>query len=306
MEQVIPLYNNEVLDVTQNLKTYLEATFDFVYNHNDFFVVGNNNTPLNSLPDTTGETIWLKMIDYVKELMIEPSKPDATLFYNKLSANYILAYGSHSVLSEQYQILLDKFNRHLVPIYNESKLDYTYLNNDIKITRLDTILWKPVGFNKKYNVILETVIKLIFDTLSIAYNVEWSFKKLDNLYIILNRDVEDGYHIPINYEIPKALKNYIYQVYILIINDRSNLLSPQQKKIEALLNKYSTKGIPLVLSPNLTTEYKLDKKIIYREKTSTFQNTILNKYITNDMLLGALGILTLILIIVLLKIFNIF
>ena len=306
MEQVIPLYNNEVLDVTQNLKTYLEATFDFVYNHNDFFVVGNNDTPLNSLPDTTGETIWLKMIDYVKELMIEPSKPDATLFYNKLSANYILAYGSHSVLNEQYQILLDKFNRHLVPIYNESNLDYTYLNNDIKITRLDTILWKPVGFNKKYNVIFETVIKLIFDTLSIAYNVEWSFKKLDNLYIILNRDVEEGYHIPINYEIPKALKNYIYQVYILIINDRSNLLSSQQKKIESLLNKYSNKGIPLVLSPNLTTEYKLDKKIIYREKTSTFQNTILNQYITNDMLLGTLGILSFILFIVLLKLFNIF
>ena len=306
MEQVIPLYNNEVLDVTQNLKTYLEATFDFVYNHNDFFVVGNNDTPLNSLPNTTGETIWLKMIDYVKELMIEPSKPDATLFYNKLSANYILAYGSHSILSEQYQILLDKFNRYLVPIYNESNLDYTYLNNDINITRLDTILWKPVGFNKKYNVIFETVIKLIFDTLSIAYNVEWSFKKLDNLYIILNRDVEDGYHIPINYEIPKALKNYIYQVYILIINDRNNLLSPQQKKIEALLNKYSNKGIPLVLSPNLTTEYKLDKKIIYREKTSTFQNTVLNQYITNDMLLGALGILSFILFIILLKLFNIF
>ena len=37
MEQVIPLYNNEILDVTQNLKNYLEATFDFIYNHNDFY-----------------------------------------------------------------------------------------------------------------------------------------------------------------------------------------------------------------------------------------------------------------------------
>ena len=53
--------------------------------------------------------------------------------------------------------------------------------------------------------------------------------KLDNLYIILNRDVEDGYHIPISYEISKALKNYIYQVWILMLNERSNLLSPQQK-----------------------------------------------------------------------------
>jgi len=306
MEQVIPLYNNDVLVVTQNLKTYLEGTFDFVYNHNDFFIVANNDTPLNSLPDTTGETIWLKMIDYVKELMIDPTKPDATLFYGKLSSNYILAYGSNSVLNDQYQILLDKFNRQLVPIYNESKLDYTYLNNDINITRLDTIIWKPVGFNKQYNTIFETVIKLIFDTLSIAYDVDWSFKKLDNLYIILNRDVEDGYHIPINYEIPKAIKNYIYQVYILIINERSNLLSPQQKKIEALLNKYSRKGIPLILSPNLSRTYELNKKIIYREKSSTFQNTSLNKYITNDILFGSLGVLSFILFIVLLKLFNIF
>ena len=67
MEQVIPLYNNEILDVTQNLKNYHRmTTFDFIYNHNDFFIVANNDVPLNSLPNTTGETIWLKMIDYVK------------------------------------------------------------------------------------------------------------------------------------------------------------------------------------------------------------------------------------------------
>jgi hypothetical protein len=306
MEQVIPLYNNEILDVTQNLKNYLEATFDFIYNHNDFFIVANNDVPLNSLPNTTGETIWLKMIDYVKELMIEPSYPDASLFYGKLSANFILAYGTHSFLNDKYQIILDKFNRKLVPIYNESKLDYTYLNNDISITRLDTIIWKPVGFNKKYNTILETVLKIIFDTLSIAYDVDWSFKKLDNLYIILNRDVEDGYHIPLTYEIPKAIKNYIYQVWILIINDRSNLLSPQQKKIEALLNKYKTKGIPLNLSNNLTKEFEIDKKIIYRDTTSTFSNKFLNETVSNEVLFIIIGVLTFILIIIILKIFNVF
>ena len=267
MEKVIPMYENDILQVTQNLKTYLESTFDFVYNHNDFFIVGNNDTPLNSLPNTTGEVIWLKMIDYVKDLMIEPSYSDASLFYGKLSTNFILAYGTHSFLNDQYEIILDKFNRKLVPIYNESKLDYTYLNNDISITKLDTMLWKPVGFNKKYNTILETVLKLIFDTLNLAYSTEWSFKKLDNLYIILNRDVEDGYHIPISYEIPIALKNYIYQVWILIINDHSKLLSPQQKKIEALLQKYKKKGVPLVISDTLTRDFEVNKKIIYRDRT---------------------------------------
>ena len=303
MEQVIPLYNNEILDVTQNLKNYLEATFDFIYNHNDFFIVANNDVPLNSLPNTTGETIWLKMIDYVKELMIEPSYPDASLFYGKLSANFILAYGTHSFLNDKYQIILDKFNRKLVPIYNESKLDYTYLNNDISITRLDTMLWKPVGFNKKYNTILETVLKLIFDTLSLAYSVEWSFKKLDNLYIILNRDVEDGYHIPISYEISKALKNYIYQVWILMLNERSNLLSPQQKKIEALLQKYKNKGIPLILSDTLKRGFEINKKVIYRDRTVLKDG--FNEYFTNNVLYSIVAILSFLLLIVLLKIFNV-
>ena len=306
MEKVIPLYNNEILNVTFNLKTYLESTFDFVYNHNDFFIVANNDPPYNSLPNTTGETIWLKIIDYVKALMIEPSYPDARLFYNKLSTNYILAYGTHSFLNDKYQIILDKFNRKLVPIYTESKLDYTYLNNTIDIQSLNTIIWKPVGFNKKYNTILETVLKIIFDTLSIAYNVDWSFKKLDYLYIVLNRDVEDGYHIPISYEIPKALKNYIYQVWILVIHGHSKMLSPQQKKIEALLYKYKNKGIPFNLSKNLTNQFEIDKKVIYRESSSVFSNTILNKYISNNILFGIIGILTIILIVILLKIFEIF
>lgn len=303
MEKVIPMYENDILQVTQNLKTYLESTFDFVYNHNDFFIVGNNDTPLNSLPNTTGEVIWLKMIDYVKDLMIEPSYSDASLFYGKLSTNFILAYGTHSFLNDQYEIILDKFNRKLVPIYNESKLDYTYLNNDISITRLDTMLWKPVGFNKKYNTILETVLKLIFDTLNLAYSTEWSFKKLDNLYIILNRDVEDGYHIPISYEIPIALKNYIYQVWILIINDRSKLLSPQQKKIEALLQKYKKKGVPLVISDTLTRDFEVNKKIIYRDRTVIKEG--FSQYFTNNVLYSILIMLSFILVIVLLKIFNI-
>tara|TARA_B100001173_G_C15931045_1_gene522762 strand:+ start:98 stop:1012 length:915 start_codon:yes stop_codon:yes gene_type:complete len=303
MEKVIPMYENDILQVTQNLKTYLEATFDFVYNHNDFFIVGNNDIPLNSLPNTTGEVIWLKMIDYVKDLMIEPSYPDASLFYGKLSTNFILAYGTHSFLNDQYEIILDKFNRKLVPIYNESKLDYTYLNNDISITKLDTMLWKPVGYNKKYNTILETILKLIFDTLNLAYSVEWSFKKLDNLYIILNRDVEDGYHIPISYEIPKALKNYIYQVWILMINNHSKLLSPQQKRIEALLQKYKRKGIPLVLSDTLTRGFEVNKKIIYRDRTVIKEG--FSQYFTNNVLYSIVFILSFVLAIVLLKIFNI-
>ena len=76
MEKVISL-NENALDVTFNLKTYLEAEFDFVYNHNNFFIVANNDAPINSLANTTAEDIWLKIIDYVKELM-----PDVKLMFD--------------------------------------------------------------------------------------------------------------------------------------------------------------------------------------------------------------------------------
>ena len=306
MEKVISL-NENVLDVTFNLKTYLEAEFDFIYNHNNFFIVANNDAPINSLPNTTAEDLWLKIIDYVKELMIEPSYPDADIFYKKLSANYVLAYGSHTSLDKQAPIILSKFNRKLIPLYNDDKLDFTYLNNDITITRLDSIIWKPLGFNKKYNKIIEIVLKIIFDTLSIAYPTEWSFKKLDNLYITLNRDVEDGYHVPTHYDIDNALKDYIYQIWLIIFHDKKKILSPQQKKIEALLYKYKTKGIPFNISSEITKIFNIDKKIIYRDTTQfTFFNDFLSKYINTNVLIIILSVLVLLFIVIMLKLYKVF
>mgnify|MGYP001308456468 FL=1 len=306
MEKVISL-NENALDVTFNLKTYLEAEFDFVYNHNNFFIVANNDAPINSLANTTAEDIWLKIIDYVKELMIEPSLPDADRFYKKLSANFVLAYGSHTSLDKQTSIILEKFNRKLIPLYNDHKLDYTYLNSDITITRLDSIIWKPLGFNKKYNKIIETVFKIIIETLSIAYPTEWSLKKLDNLYITLNRDVENGFHMPSHYDVDIAIMDYIYQIWILIFHDHKKILSPEQKKIEALLYKYKSKGIPFNISSDLTKVFEIDKKIIYRDRTQfTFFNDFLSKYVNTEILIIVLSVLVLLFIVIMLRIYKVF
>ena len=306
MEITVPTYNLDPLQVTHNLKKYLQGAFDFVYDYNNFFIVANNDTPNDSLANTTGELIWLKMIDYCKDLMINPTSVTGSSFYSKVGANFILAYGSNSYLKDQYTIILSNFNRKIVPIYNISKLDYSYLNNDIKITKLDSLIWKPVGFLGNYNTILESVIKLIFDTLNLLYPTDWSFKKLDNLYIILNRDVINGYNIPVTYDISIALKNYIYQVWIFVINNRSELLSSDQKKVMDLLYKYKDKGIPLTISNDLKNIYDLKKNIIYTETTSLFSNEFFNKYIDNTVLFGIVAILLFILFIVILKIFKFF
>ena len=300
METVITI-NENALEIETQLKMFLDKNFDFVYSHNGFFIVANNDTPKNTIDNTTGEDIWLKIIEYVTELMIKPDLPDAKVFYNKLSTNFILAYGTDTFLNEIYSIVLEKFHRKIIPIYNNSKLDYTYLNNDILITKLDDITWKSYGFNKKYNEIIEIILKIIFSTLSLVYHIDWSFDKLNNLYIILNRDVEAGYYIPKYYSISKAIKNYIYQVWLLMYHKHSNILSPEQKKIEELLYKYKDKGIPLTFSNEITSKSNIDTTNINKKSISNFENFLKN--ISVGSLIILLIIFNIIFIILLLKIY---
>ena len=308
METVVSL-NENPLEVQSELKIFLDEKFDFVYNHNGFFIVGNNDTPKNTIENTTGEKIWLKIVEYVRDLMIKSDLPEAKPFYGKLSANFILAYGTETFLNEIYPIILEKFNRKMISIYNDSKLDYSYLNNDIIITKLDDITWKPLGFNKKYNEIIEVVLKIIFSTLSLAYPTDWSFEKLNNLYIILNRDVEDGYFIPKHYSISKAIKIYIYQVWLLIFHEHSKILSPEQKKIQALLYKYKDKGIPFTISNEITNTINIDKTIvnkINKKETSISKFEIFIKNLSIQTLVILLISCIIIFIILMLKIYNIF
>ena len=97
METVVTL-NENALEIETQLRLFLDKNFDFVYSYNGFFIVANNDIPKNTTADTTGENIWLKIIEYVRELMINPELPDSKKFYNKLSANFILAYGNNTFL----------------------------------------------------------------------------------------------------------------------------------------------------------------------------------------------------------------
>jgi|TARA_B110001452_G_scaffold252811_1_gene242982 hypothetical protein len=305
METVVSL-NEDPLEIQSDLKVFLDKQFDFVYNHNGFFIVANNDTPKNTIADTTGEKMWLKIVEYVRDLMIKPELPTAKTFYGKLSTNFILAYGTHGFLNEIYPIILEKFHRQMIPIYDDSKLDYSYLNTDIIITKLDDITWKSYGFNKKYNEIIEVILKIIFSTLSIAYPTDWSFEQLNNLYIILNRDVEDGYYIPKHYSVSKAIKNYIYQIWLLTFHDHTKILSPQQKKIHALLYKYKDKGIPFTISNELTSSFNIDTTIINKKDS---QISLLGEIYNNlsvRTLIILLVICIIIFIILMLKIYNVF
>ena len=302
METVVSL-NENPLEIQSQLKVFLDKHFDFVYNHNGFFIVGKEEPPKNTISNTNGQKIWLKIVEYVRELMIKPELPAAKKFYNKLSANFILAYGTQHFLNEMYPIILEKFHRQLIPIYNDSKLDYSYLNGDIIITKLNDITWKSYGFRKKYNEIIEIILKIIFSTLNLVYPTKWSFEKLSNLYIILNRDVEDGYYIPKHYSISKAIKNYIYQVWLLVFHNHSKILSPEQKKIEALLYKYKDKGIPFTISNELTSVLNIENNTNKSSELDRFQKFLEKISVTTLVIL--LIVFIIIFILIMLKIYNI-
>ena len=145
--------------------------------------------------------------------------------------------------------------------------------------------------------------------LSLAYPTDWSFEKLNNLYIILNRDVEDGYFIPKHYSISKAIKIYIYQVWLLIFHEHSKILSPEQKKIQALLYKYKDKGIPFTISNEITNTINIDKTIvnkINKKETSISKFEIFIKNLSIQTLVILLISCIIIFIILMLKIYNIF
>ena len=81
MEKVIPLYNENVLDVTSNLKIYLEATFDLVYNYNNFFIVANNDPPYNtnSYPSFDAQNQYIGLntpLDKIQHTSIDGKSPN--------------------------------------------------------------------------------------------------------------------------------------------------------------------------------------------------------------------------------------
>ena len=61
METVVSL-NENPLEIQSHLKVFLDKHFDFVYNHNGFFIVGNDYNPKYSISNTNGEQIWLKIV----------------------------------------------------------------------------------------------------------------------------------------------------------------------------------------------------------------------------------------------------
>ena len=95
METIVTI-NEEGLEIETQLRMFLDKNFDFVYSYNGFFIVANNDIPKNTNNDITGENMWLKIIEYARELMINPESPNAKKFYNKLSSNFILAYGTNT------------------------------------------------------------------------------------------------------------------------------------------------------------------------------------------------------------------
>ena len=252
------LLDKNVYNVEKNLNKWLNKNFDFVYKYNGFYIVANNDTPMHTLLNKTGKDIWLEMIKSVKNIMITENSIISKEFYRKLKVNFILGYGTTEFLSQAYEVLFVNFGRKLIPINNSDMLYFTYTNNDIFIQKLDNITWKPIGPNNTYNKIIEVVIKLVFDTLEIMYNKFWTYKKKGNIYNILQRDIDLGYSIPDYYTNEKKIKNYLYQIWLIYIHNKTNILSNNQKKIIKLFNSYKT------LIPSKIEQNILDVSKLYR------------------------------------------
>ena len=263
--------NMDLFKVDEQLNLWLTKNFDYVYKHNGFYIVANNVTPLYSL-GVTGENVWEEMKKVVNNLMIKNDTVEGKQFYNKLKRHYILAYGESQFLNIAYDSIFVNFGRKIIPIHNNDMLYFTYINNDIFISKLNNITWIPYGANKTYNKIIEVVVKIIFDTMNLLKKEVWGYEESSNINIILERDVNNGYEIPIHYEIEKKLKNYLYQIWLIYINKKTDILTPDQKKIASLFEKFK-----IYIPQKIENKTVIDVSTLYKYPQDT--ETIENMYI---------------------------
>ena len=310
----------------QQFLEYLYDTKFFKYVENlddsDFIIAASEHKPkftsTNVTFDITSYDIFEHIKFYAKKLL-----PSIKLLkdYEIEIKNYAIIYCDRDTLRRINTVILNTYKIIIIPIYSDELLYFDYINNyiDYDFKLFDGIsitdrLWRPymdtgVGEEKKYNIIIEKIMKLNFELLN-RYNIpDWDFKVI---YQDIKRDEDlelyntDGKN-PFNKTIEQAVcEDYLYQLWLFYTNilRHNNSLTSLYKKTTNNTNpgifdvlNVSDK-VPFI-GGNLTLELSNENEInqiisLYANKLSSNQKKYLKKFHSLEQigLLRTLDILT--------------
>lgn len=294
----------------QQFLEYLYSTNFFKYVENfdnsDFIIAASADKPkftsTNVTFDITSYDIFEHIKYYTKKLL-----PNIKLLkdYEIDIKNYAIIYCDRDTLRKINTVILNTYKIIVIPIYSDELLYFDYINNyiDYDFKKFDGIsitdrLWRPymdteIGEEKKYNIIIEKIMKLNFELLD-RYNIpNWDFKLI---YQDIKRDEDlevyntDG-KIPSNKNIEQAVcEDYLYQLWLFYTNilRYNNSLTNLYKKTTNSTNpglfdvlSISDK-VPFIggnLSLELSNENEINQIIsLYAKKLSSNQKKYLKKF----------------------------
>lgn len=163
---------------------------------------------------------------YVHKLL--PNKTTLKDYDIKIN-KYAIIYGNRDFINDNSKTILKSFGITVIPIYSDEFLYFDYINNyinyDFKKNKLNVKLtdrtWKPwLDKNtqkKKYNIIIEKIIKLKFELLHTFKIPKWDY---NSIYIDIKRDEELGqYNTKDKNDITKSIEqdvseDYLYQIWL--------------------------------------------------------------------------------------------
>ena len=163
---------------------------------------------------------------YVHKLL--PNKKTLKDYDIKIN-KYAIIYGNRNFINDNSSTIFKTFGITVIPIYSDEFLYFDYINNyinyDFKKNKLNVKLtdrlWRPYldknTENKKYNVIIEKLIKLNFELLHRFKIPNWEY---NSIYIDIKRDEELGhYNTEGKNDITKSIEqdvseDYLYQIWL--------------------------------------------------------------------------------------------
>lgn len=250
--------HNAILNTTNNKTNlclqylYQTKNIDFIENFNetDLIIAATKDIPVFT---STFLKYTVKAYDifehikfYVHKLL--PNKKTLKEYQIKLN-NYAIIYGSRNFLNNHSKIILNSFGITVIPIYSDEFLYFDYINNyinyDFKKNRLNVKFtdrnWRPYldknTDKKKYNVIIEKIIKLKFELLNRFKIPNWDY---NSIYLDIKRDEELGlYNTKGKNDITKPIEqdisdDYLYQLWLFythVLRYNNSLTSIYKKTI---------------------------------------------------------------------------
>ena len=226
------------------LRKNIKKHFDYVVSIKGFYIVGTDEKPKYSYPQSTGKQLVLHMTKVFSSLLDqnEDGKIDNYRIFKSMKKNFVFAIGYANTLEEHEEEIDQKFHRYVMSLKSD-KWDVNYKLRSIHIDtnqRLDSSMYRPEGYSSSWEE--------AFHTITEARNrvgSKWSFTAESQLFEWMDADRKRGLYDTSeqnkeeegHYDEETAVNELIHQVWLFYLAGAEKNLTSNQKRVLRLIKR---------------------------------------------------------------------